>query len=239
MKSAVFISLLLIPVLGSSVALAASTANPVQSHESIREAARVYAEQLAGPPDDSQKTSIRVAKLDRRLKLAECSRPLTAFSSPNTKNVGRTTVGVRCDGEKPWKLYVAVNIQVMKNVVTLQQPVARNSLLQAADLTLVEKDVAGLHSGYFTSIDALVGKFTKSALQSGTVIVPSQIKNPMAIKKGTMVTILADVGGIEVRMKGKALKSGALGDWISVRNLSSNRKVEGRVTESGVIQVTL
>lgn len=54
-----------------------------------------------------------------------------------------------------------------------------------------------------------------------------------------MVTIVANVGGIEVRMKGKALKSGALGDWVSVKNVSSKRQIEGRVTDAGVIQVTL
>lgn len=231
--------LLLLIAFCSAPLLAATKEKPIQSRDSIRETARTYAMQLAQQQSGNEKIEIKVGNLDKRLKLAKCSKPVTAFESPNTKRVGRTTVGVRCDGEHSWKIYVSVNIQVMRNVVSLKKPVTRNSVLQGSDLQLVEKDIASLHGGYFTSKDHLIGKFTKSSMQAGSIISPAQVKNPLAIKKGALVTILADVGGITVRMKGKALKGGSMGDWISVKNLSSNRRVEGRITDSGVIQVTL
>lgn len=233
------LALLLLVAVCTSPLLAATSQKPIQPHESIRETARSYAMQMAQQQAGNEKIEISVGNLDKRLRLAKCSKPLTAFESPNTKRVGRTTVGVRCEGERSWKLYVSVNIQVMRNVVALKKPVTRNSVLQSSDLQLVEKNIASLHGGYFTNKAALTGKFTKSAMQAGSIISPAQVKNPLAIKKGALVTILADVGGIKVRMKGKALKGGAMGDWISVKNLSSNRQVEGRITGSGVIQVTL
>lgn len=238
-KHCCFALVLLMSGLDISAFAATVSQKPIQSRESIRETARAYAEQLANQQGSSQKINIEVGSLDKRLKLAKCSQPLQAFESPNTKNVGRTTIGVRCNGDKPWKLYVSVNIQILKNVVTLKQPVTRNSILTNADLAIRELDIASLHRGYFTSLNAVTGKHVKNAMRSGTILSPSHLKNPKAIKKGALVTIMAQVGGIQVRMKGKAMKSGALGDWISVKNLSSNRQIEGRITDSGVIEVTL
>ena len=218
---------------------AAANKNTYQNHESIRQAASDFARQLSERVSRPENITISVGTLDRRLRLAECDQPLEAFRSPNTKSHGRTTVGVRCDGEKSWKLYVSVNIKIIKPVVTLKQAVARNSILQASDLSLEEKDISGLHRGYYTQITEVVGKHVKNSLKSGLVVTPGHVKNPLAVKKGATVIILADAGGIQVNMKGKAMKSGALGDWIPVQNLSSKRKIEGRILRPGVIQVTL
>ncbi|NNJ91083.1 MAG: flagellar basal body P-ring formation protein FlgA [Gammaproteobacteria bacterium] len=210
-----------------------------QDHESIRQAASDFARHLSGVSGQPENTTISVGRLDRRLRLAKCDQPLEAFRSPNTKSHGRTTVGVRCDGNKSWKLYVSVNIQIIKPVVTIKHSVTRNSILRASDLLLEEKDISSLHRGYYTQIEKLVGKHVKNSLKTGLVVTPGHVKNPLAVKKGATVLILADAGGIQVNMKGKAMKSGSLGDWIPVQNLSSKRKIEGRILRPGVIQVTL
>ena len=217
----------------------AANKNAYHDHDSIRQAASDFARQLAGDAIQPENMTISVGKLDRRLRLAKCDQPLEAFSSPNTKSHGQTTIGVRCDGEKIWKLYVPVDIQTIKPVVALKHAVTRNSILRASDLVLVEKDISDLHRGYFTNIKQLVGKHVKHTLKSGMVVTPGHVKNPLAVKKGSTVLILADSAGIRVNMKGKAMKSGGLGDWIPVQNLSSNRKVEGRILRPGVILVTL
>jgi flagella basal body P-ring formation protein FlgA len=217
----------------------AANKNAHQDHASIRQAASDFARDLAITSGDPENTTISVGTLDRRLRLAKCDQPLEAFRSPNTKSHGRTTVGVRCDGNKSWKLYVSVNIQIIKPVVTLKHSVTRNSILRASDLVLQDKDISSLHRGYYSQIETVVGKHIKNSLKPGLVVTPSHVKNPLAVKKGATVLILADAGGIQVNMKGKAMKSGSLGDWIPVQNLSSKRKIEGRILRPGVIQVTL
>ncbi|MGD2119595.1 MAG: flagellar basal body P-ring formation chaperone FlgA [Chromatiales bacterium] len=219
--------------------LPTAQAQDVQSHASILKAAEDFARQIAFEKSGSDKIAIESGKLDHRLRLAQCDQPLTTFESPNTRPSGSTTIGVRCDGNTPWKLYVPVTIQVLKNIVVLKQPVSRNAILRKADLHLLEKDISDLYRGYYTRIDQLAGKHAKRAMKSGTVITPSQVKNPLAVKRGSVVTILADLNGIQVRMKGKALKSGSAGDWIKVRNLSSDRTIEGQILSAGVIQVAL
>jgi flagella basal body P-ring formation protein FlgA len=213
--------------------------NQSESHDAIRTAAHDFAAKTADSFGKQARINISVDELDSRLKLAKCDVPIEAFESPNARSAGRTTVGVRCEGESPWKLYVPVNIEVIEQVATLKQGVARNSELSATDIVMQEMDVSGLNRSYYSSKQAVLGKFVKSSLKGGTVIKPRHLENPLAVKKGTMVTILADLGGIQVRMKGKAMKSGSVGDWIAVENVSSARQIEGRILQDGVVEVML
>ena len=216
-----------------------SIQDSIQGLQSIRDTAHSYFAEKAKRDTLATKTEIEVGQLDRRLRLAKCSAPLKAFESPNTKHTGRTTIGVRCEGDTPWKIYVSVNIKVLKPVVSLKKAVNRNAILTATDVTLTEKNVSSIHHGYYTNIDQVVGKHVKNAMKTGTVLTPAHVKNPLAGQKGSLVVILADAGGIQVRMTGKAMKSGAKGDWIPVQNSSSNQVVDGRVIEPGVIRVSL
>jgi flagella basal body P-ring formation protein FlgA len=59
-----------------------------------------------------------------------------------------------------------------------------------------------------------------------------------AVKKGNQVVILAQIGTLQVRMNGKALSNGAVGERIKVENNSSNRRIEATVIASGVVKAT-
>ena len=209
------------------------------AHADILKTAHDYALQIAQQHHNNGKIHIDTGTLDSRLSLQQCSQPLEAFESPNAKTIGNTTVGVRCDGDKSWKLYVPVKISVMQKVAVLSRGVARNTVISRSDFELQEKDISALHRGYYSKPERLIGKISKTTLRSGTTLTPGHVENPLAIKKGSTVLIVADVSGIQVRMKGKALKSGEIGDWIQVQNLSSNRKIEGKIIKDGIVGVML
>jgi len=219
--------------------LAQAQTEQYEKHANIALAAQEFARELASVHGQEAKISIKVDPLDKRLTLSKCTAPLSAFESPNSKNSGRTTVGVRCDGDKNWKLYVPVTIEVIRNVVTIRQGVTRRAALKESDLVMQEKDISGMHNGYYTDSKAVIGKLVKTSLKAGTVISPRNLKTPLAIKKGTTVTIIAELSGIKIRMKGKALKSGGIGEGIAVENSSSSRKIEGKILDDGIVGVML
>jgi flagella basal body P-ring formation protein FlgA len=53
------------------------------------------------------------------------------------------------------------------------------------------------------------------------------------------VTLVATVGGLQVRARGRALANGAVGARLKVQNLSSLKVVEGVVENEDVIRVAL
>ena len=61
----------------------------------------------------------------------------------------------------------------------------------------------------------------------------------MLVHRGDEVVILASIGGLQVRVKGKALKDAALGERLPVRNTNSKRIVEGTAIEAGVVSVQM
>jgi flagella basal body P-ring formation protein FlgA len=60
---------------------------------------------------------------------------------------------------------------------------------------------------------------------------------PELVVRGQTVTLVAGSPGVEVRMQGKALASGAEGDRLMVSNLRSGRRVEGIVLSDGSVQI--
>ena len=55
----------------------------------------------------SGRTEIAVGNLDSRLSLARCDRALQGYLPPGGQLIGNVSVGVRCDGSHPWKMYVS------------------------------------------------------------------------------------------------------------------------------------
>ncbi len=219
---------------GSAVA---ATAVSNQSHESILAAARQHvldqADNYPSPPE------VHTGRLDGRLRLAACDIPLETFSTPNNGQASKVTVGVRCNGEKSWTLYVPVTVIVMADVVTAAKELRRGQILTPQDLTIEQKDIARQHQGYLANLKEAIGKQVKYNIRRGQVITPAKVAAPKAVKRNSQVTIVAQNPAIQVRMKGTALENGAVGDRIRVRNNSSKRELEAKVLSQGIVQVSL
>ncbi len=206
-----------------------------QSHASILTAAEAFirADAQRFPLD----IEITPGTLDSRLQLPQCTEALQGFEPPNGIKAGRTVVGVRCQGERPWKLYVPMRIALPGAVVVTTAPLRRGDTLNAEHLSLVERDLAGLHRDYFVTTEELVGQRLKRNLGRGEVITPAAVEANQLVKKGAEVTILAANPQIQVRVRGKALADGTQGERIAVRNLGSERIVNATVVGRGLVRV--
>lgn len=217
------------------VSPAAIPAGDLQSHASIRDAARQHA--AASADTLGGRTEVSVSPLDSRLKLTACDQPLETYDSPNGLNRGRGVVGVRCSGSKPWKLFVPVSVAMIEAVVVTRRPVVRGQALQADDIALTEMDVSRLHKAYFTRIDDVVGLRSKRAIGAGQTLHAGLLKRERLVRRGKTVSLIAEVGGLQVSMRGKALADGSRGDQVRVENLASGRVVSGLVAGDGLVKV--
>lgn len=206
-----------------------------QSHDSIKQAAREYL--TSQTSNQSGNIKISIGRLDSRLSLARCDKTLHAFSPPGSRTTGRTTVGIRCEGSKPWNIFVTAQVGIFDEVVVANRNISRGAILTASDLRLDERDLTKLHRGYITDINQAIGKTVKQSLHRDKPLSPSRISAPNIITRGNEVTILSDSGAVQVRMKGKALGNGSVGDRIQVMNTRSKRKVEAKVISSTEVRV--
>jgi len=210
-------------------------ADGVQDHAGIRDAARQHV--AASADRFAARAEISVGRLDSRLKLTACDEPLETYDSPNGLNRGRGVVGVRCDGSKPWKIFVPVTIALIESVVTTRRPLVRGQTVRADDLVLSETDVSRLHKAYFTRIEDVVGLRAKRAIGSDKTLHAGLLKREQLVERGKTVSILADLSGLQVSMRGKAMADGGYGDRIRVKNLKSGRVISGTVAGNGLVKV--
>jgi len=213
-------------------------ADPMQSHDSIRSAAESFITGEVLATHDVTPT-VKAGHLDSRLRLAPCDEPLETFMPAGGRTLGSTIVGVRCSGTRPWNIYVPVKVSLFADIVVASRPLSDGRILRAEDIKLVERDIASLHSGYYTDSVDVVGKKTRRAVTLGTVITTAMIKEPVTVKRGQRVSLVAATRGMEVRMAGVAMTNGATGERIEVRNLSSKKIVEGTVLSAAAVQVNM
>jgi len=183
------------------------------------------------------KPVVVAGSLDSRLRLPKCTTPLEAYAPPNGIRGGRTVVGVRCEGERPWKIFAPLRVKLPADVVAAGRPLKRGEVLQPIDLTIVKEDVATLHRDYYLDTRALIGQRIRKNLNRGDVITPTAVEKQKLVRRGTDVTVLAENPRLQVRMRGKAMANGAHGDRIKIKNLSSGREFTATVIGSGLVQV--
>jgi flagella basal body P-ring formation protein FlgA len=136
-------------------------------------------------------------------------------------------------------VHVPAVIEAFDQVVVSDLPLARGTHLSSSDLRLEIMDVSRLHSGYFREISDLSGHVARRSIKSGQVMSPALVDPARMINRGERVVITAESPGLSIRSTGEAMQDGAYGELIRVKNTSSDKIVEGRITAPGQIKVSL
>lgn len=229
-------SVILVMIVVSHLSFAQS--EPVHDTAQIREQARLFLEKKA-KLQNLNEYKITVGKLDSRLRLHQCQKPLGNFL-PNTQSLnGAVTVGIRCEDERPWTIYVRAQVRLFAQVIVAKHFLKKGILLGENDIRLAKKELTNFRQDAIKQADMAVGHILTRSVKAGAVVYARNLELPKSVLKGQKILLLAKTGGIEVRVQGKALSDGANGELIKVRNLSSNRIVEGRVVSPGVVTVSM
>ena len=224
-----FLLLLLMP----GIHAAADTLwHPVKE---ITAAAETYLKRTIGPSDD--RLVATAGYLDQRLQLPRCTAALEAYLRPGAKVSGRTIVGVRCPGSKPWKVYLPVYVAVMEKVLIARSSMPRGHLVRHQDVEIASRDVSMLLGGYLSMSSDIIGHRMKRAVTRGVVITPSLLQTEFLIKRGQSVTLTVHDESLDIRMSGKALMDGTANQRIKVENIGSGRVVEGLVRSAEQVEV--
>lgn len=209
----------------------------IQSLSSIRETARAYV--LEQVSRQSGEVKVVAGRLDPRLRLAACGHALTGFLPAGSRRIGAITVGVRCDGQVPWTLYVPVTVHVYGPIVVAARTLPRGTILQAGDLKTERRDLSRAIPGYLGNLKNALGMVLLRPLAPGNVLNESAVKPRQLVRRGERVTIVAQLNGLVVRSAGTALTNGAYGQMIRVRNTSSKRIIDAIVDAPGIVKISL
>ena len=206
----------------------------VESPQRIAAVARDAAVRETGRAE----AEIEVAAIDPRVRLAPCSATPTGRIAPGTRMPARLTVEVRC-AAPAWRQFVAVQVRAQVPVIVAARPLGRLEVVTAADLMVVERELASLQAGYFHDPAEVVGRIAQRMIGAGEVLLPASVHAPPLVRRGQTVTLIAEARGLSVRSTGTALADAALAERVQVRNAASARQVEGVVRSRATVEVPL
>jgi flagellar basal body P-ring formation protein FlgA len=223
-------------LLALSVASGAQAFDAPQSLDAIRRVASEFVKsQIPGEPNTIE---ISVGNLDERLRLAPCGQPLQASLPVGAAFRERTTVAVTCPAATRWTVYVPVSISTNVSALVLRHAAVRGARIRVEDVEVQTRKVPGTSASYLTNVSELTNRALRRPLPAGSVLTADAFEEMALVKRGQQVTLLAALGGIEVRATGLALADARAASRVRVQNMSSQRVVEGVVESANVIRVT-
>jgi flagella basal body P-ring formation protein FlgA len=136
------------------------------------------------------------------------------------------------------RLRFAGSIAETVETAVLTRPLARGEIVRAADVTMERRPKAEAGNDTFNATDAAIGLSVRRAMRPGQLLRQADLTKPELVQRNEAVTLLFEVPGILLTVRGKALDAGTQGDIINVLNTQSKRTVQGTVTGPGTVTVT-
>jgi flagella basal body P-ring formation protein FlgA len=120
----------------------------------------------------------------------------------------------------------------------LTRSIQRGEVIRSSDVAIERRPRIEIGKDDITLPKHAVGLAVRRSLRTGHALRHADLMKPELVQRNETVTLIYEVPGILLTIRGKALESGAEGDLISVSNLQSKRTVQGTVIGIGQVLVT-
>ncbi|WP_367032781.1 flagellar basal body P-ring formation chaperone FlgA [Burkholderia semiarida] len=205
-----------------------------QDPETIRRAALAFLQQqIAGLPG---KTTATVTTAFPR-GLAACT-TLEPFLPTGARLWGRTTVGVRCAGERPWTVYLQAKVAVQATYYVAARQIAPGEPLSAADLVARDGDLTVLPLAVITDPAQAIGATALARISAGLPLRQDMLKSAASVSAGQTVRVVAAGPGFTISAEGSALANAAPGQSVRVR-MAAGQIVTAIVKDAGTVEIPL
>ena len=157
----------------------------------------------------------------------------------NTHYVGLVPLSIEfsVDGEVQKKVRSNATIEMMVDVVVAKKPLQKHKPITEDDVVLYKMDLADLPGNVFMDLEAVLGKRTRRAIGSNTVLRTDLIELPPIIQRGDIVVVVAESNGLRITALGKAKRKGRLGDRIPVENFDSKKILHAEIVDSRTVKI--
>jgi flagella basal body P-ring formation protein FlgA len=145
---------------------------------------------------------------------------VSAAAAPETKN------------EISGKFYLISSLPVLKGQA---QP---GDIISAADIDHIDIRTRDITPAMVTDAAKLAGQTPRHSLSPMKPVLASDLKPPVIIKKGDIVTMVLKSRAINLTAKGRALENGSAGDAIHVMNTTSKQVLDATVTGAEMVDIT-
>jgi flagella basal body P-ring formation protein FlgA len=186
-----------------------------------------------------------LTRLEIDAEVLEAVRVPTGSVTVTPKSVQGTTrskrmcvwLDIEVNGEVHKHMPVWMNVSAYKQVHVTARALAAREAVVGADFTLEERDVSGF-IGDTLPTPSVAGLRVRRALPAGTVARTGDFEAQPAVARNQEVDVRVTIGSIQLETKAVAEQDGKIGDWIKLRNPSSNESFVARIVQAGLVWVS-
>ncbi|OGV34236.1 MAG: flagella basal body P-ring formation protein FlgA [Lentisphaerae bacterium GWF2_45_14] len=212
------------------------TVRRLKSSEHLDRARREIADYIKGnPPWNDWEVDVLLNSNDELLlsKAGEFSK-LEVKSYSSSKMLG--TVAFRIilydmDGRQKDILAINPVIQRKVDVIVAADSLQKGQIIRKGDLKTAPMWIDGSSRDMILDEADCIGKEVAKKVNSGEFIRTSDVLMPVCAKKGDIIWVECISGALSVRVAATVLENGRLGDFIKVRNNSSQKVIDVELTE--------
>ena len=155
------------------------------------------------------------------------------------KRSGRFTATLTITSGKPGQIRRIVGgwVRKMISLPVLTRRFSTNELIKKHDVKVVAVRSSRLSKDIVTNIKDLIGKSPSRMLSPNVPLRRTDIRPPLLVTKGSLVTMVLQSQFMRLTARGRALENGGKGDVVRIRNLKSKKNVEALVVGPGRVTI--
>ncbi len=151
----------------------------------------------------------------------------------NMPLAGDVVVPIRVIGKQNTDTILSkVTIRIYRNIVVATNKIKKGDVFTNDNVGYSEKDVTFLPKNYVLDLSKVIGKTSSTYLSQGSAVYNWMLLQTPIIKNGDMVDLYKRANNVFVKVKAVAVEDGFINANIKVRNLDTNKVVEGKVRSS-------
>lgn len=207
-----------------------------EAHRRVHEAILARFRSQSGTEPIGQ-VEFELSPREARMVLEAPLPPTVTGVTPPLSGMQQLTVHAGRAGESP-SFTIAARFTAPQVVVVAARALSRGSVVRETDVQLTpllpgeQTDVA------FRTIEEVIGKETTRALSAGQPLGREDLRSPILVRRGEVVTVYARAVGIVVKLNNaRAKDDGGVGDLVAVETVEDRRSFLTRVCAPREVEV--
>jgi flagellar basal body P-ring formation protein FlgA len=139
--------------------------------------------------------------------------------------------------EQPTRIQGTARVDVEIELIEVLSDMPRGSLITSEHVRATPGMLRSAPRGAVTSPGLAIGMMTTQQIRTGDFLTERTLERPRLVRRGEVVTMIFETGGLRFTDRATASEDGAAGDEITVSNLESGRSVRALVTGERTVRV--
>ncbi len=156
---------------------------------------------------------------------------------PDVSGEGICAVEIENSPGRTRTVQIPFKVFTKRALFMLKQAGQKGDTIGMNDILVRETYMNGNGTGYPGAAEDVVGKVLKRDVPANTLITDRILDDRVVLKRGDVVTIIAESSKLVVQAKGKTVDKGRIGDTIRVKNIASGKELTARVVSGSAVKV--